>query len=238
MNVFIVTSAINSSFGLIDYPTRFNQLIESAKSIRAKTKFYTILVDGGREPINFTQRQSLLKYYDEIFDLTQHTFIHSVQNLPNLTSSFVRGPCEAYLMQHICEIIGDSVERIFKLSGRYTLTDEFDLDKLLNQKNKYVFKKRNSVTYPPFYDADTGQAFPYSPYQYQTRLYSICGSLINDAAFRFKMIKDTLVNIYSQGSFSIMEDAVFQLIPSELVFEVENIGVCGFLADENRYINE
>ena len=52
------------------------------------------------------------------------------------------------------------------------------------------------------------------------------------------MIKDTLVNIYSQGSFSIMEDAVFQLIPSELVFEVENIGVCGFLADENRYINE
>lgn len=239
MNIFVITSALNADFGSFNYETKFEQLINSAKSVRDKSlSDYIILADGGTFPITFNQRKLLLNYYDDIFDLSQHTFIHSVQTSPNITALQIKGLCESYIMQHMCEIFRSdcTIQRIFKLSGRYFLTDKFNLIDHLNQKGKYVFKQRDNGV--KLYCPETNRVFPFSPYQYQTRLYSFCGSLIENAENIFKSIKDILTHLYINNSFSIMEDAVYQLIPKELIVELEKIGVGGLRSDDRYVIDE
>lgn len=238
MIIFIITSALNSNFGIFDYKTRLDSLIQSANSVRDKSPTsYIILADGGKEPITFNQRQILLKCFDEVIDLSQHSFISFIQNMPEINSFFVKSPCEAYMMYHLCNIIGsNNVERVFKLSGRYTLTNNFNLQTHLSQKEKYVFKSKDCGWV--WYNAETGETFPRSQYQYQTRLYSICGTLIDEAANVFESIKNALVRIYSNNSFSIIEDAMFQFFPAKSIYEVEKIGVRGLMADDGREVNE
>lgn len=238
MIVFIITSALNTNFSIIDYQTRFNQLITSALSVRKKVpSAYIIMADGGLNPITFLQRQILLQYYNEIFDLSQHSFIQSIQTIPNITAKFVKSPCEAYMMKHICETIGSNhIQRLFKLSGRYQLTKFFDLNMHINQKNKYVFKKLDSGTL--FYDASSGISFDYVPYQYQTRLYSICGSILDEAAINFELIKNVLINIYHNNSFLAIENATYQILPKDQIVELDKIGVKGLGAENKDIINE
>ena len=55
----------------------------------------------------------------------------------------MKSSCEAYMLMETVKLLSVPVEsRIFKICGRYVLSDTFDLNKHHSAKGKYLFKNK------------------------------------------------------------------------------------------------
>jgi hypothetical protein len=120
--------------------------------------------------------------------------------------------------------------RIFKLSGRYVVTDKFDITQFdnTNTQNKYVFKRRESSWIPP---ADTGVN-----HLLQTRLYSFTPSLFNETIALFKAIIDNMLTVYNQQKYIDVEHSMAKFIPEGKLVEIERVGLMGNIAPNGMMI--
>lgn len=237
MNYFLVTSAVNTNYGVFSFEERIEQIINSAKSIRKKINdAYIILVDGGSHPLTIFQRRTLLKEYDDILDFSSDITIQQIHKYAHGNHLLIKGPSEQFILKEACKLLScDETDRIFKLSGRYQLSKNFNLENH-NHLGKFVFKQRNEGIL--MFDPDTNKTFPYSEYQYQTRLYSFCGSLIEPAIDLYEKLFNTFIFLFENGSFSIVEDAIFQLLDKSICYEINTIGVTGYQRYDNIFIDE
>lgn len=239
--VFLVTSAINVDTGVISTEERLLQMIETAKSIRSKVNdCKIILIDGGTQPLNLLQRESLLKLYNDVLDLSYHPQILTMHSLANqkedhkIRSVIIKGPCEAFLLSYALNVLPKEEDcRYFKISGRYKLSESFDLKNHLI-KFKYVFKQKdNGVLYE---GSDIN--YLYTRYQYKTRLYSFCGTIFDQVKNHYNQIFEHIISCYSENSFIDLEHATYKIIGENLVHQVETIGCTGIQADNGAIIDE
>jgi hypothetical protein len=239
--VFLVTSAINVDTGVLGTEERLSQMIDTAKSIRERVyDCKIILIDGGIKPLTVSHRQNLLEIYDDILDLSYHPQILTMHRLANekedhrVRSFIVKGPCETFLLSYALELLPKDEEcRYFKISGRYKLSDSFDLDTHLVQ-SKYVFKKKDSGVL--FEGSDVN--YLYTEYQYKTRLYSFCGTIFDQVKNHYNQIFEHIISCYSQNSFIDLEHATYKIIGESLVHGVQSVGCVGIQADNGAIIDE
>jgi hypothetical protein len=120
--------------------------------------------------------------------------------------------------------------RIFKLSGRYLLTDKFDITKFDNEdtKDKYVFKKAQAAWIP---QAETGTNI-----LLQTRLWSFTPSLLVDTAVLFKTILDNMFATFNQQKYIDVEHSMGKYIPKDQLVELESVGLQGNIAPNGMMI--
>lgn len=232
-NIFLVTSALHSPYGLIAGPDRLTQTIATALSIRQRVKNVKIyLIEGGVAPLDIKLRTELKLYYDDILDFTQHNiiqFAHKQQN--DAGGLHVKAPCESFLLRKACELFNTSADdRIFKISGRYSLSDKFDITQHHQAIGKYVFLNRLKPSI--FEYAETKQQHTWTEFQYSTRLYSFCGSMLNQAITDYQRIFDKLIEFYSSGNFIDLENSTYMLLNKDLITEIPIIGVVGTFAAE------
>jgi hypothetical protein len=109
------------------------------------------------------------------------------------------------------------VDRVFKLTARYKLSDKFNVDEYIDIKEKYCFR--------PLQETDN--------YSYHTRLWSFCYSIINDCE---DMLRKSLVTI-TRDMINI-EEAIFKNIDTNLVINKSIIHIEGALALTDEYIKE
>lgn len=233
MNYFFVTSGINCPYGLVSIEDRLKQTHETAVNIKSKVPDSIILLlEGGKDPLRLEQRSYLLEEFDDIIDYVNHPTIKFAHD-QNVNSLYVKGPCESLMMSETLKLIyPESNDRIFKISGRHLLSDRFDIEKH-NVKGKYVFLKQPGVKY-------YGGTINYidTPFQYKTRLYSICGSMIEQAREDFSNIFGGIISSYSNNSFIDIEHATFRTIDPELVHTLDPIGLTGIQAETNGVVDE
>jgi len=120
--------------------------------------------------------------------------------------------------------------RIFKLSGRYELTDKFDIKAFDNKKtkNKYVFKKRQASWIS---ESDTGVDF-----MLQTRLWSFTPALLDDTINMYSQIVNNMFATFNAGKYIDNEHSMAKFIPADKLVELDVVGLQGNIAPNGMMV--
>ena len=174
--LFIITSALRPMIGVFSDEERYKQTIKTIQSIRSKCpNAYIVFADASVRPVgameffviskmvNFFMRMDE-KYNEDVIELSKGGFkSHAETSL--LYHILVQMKRDVNLQKALY-----STNRIFKISGRLELDEDFDLRQYDELFGKYVFRKRISTWMNPPKVSDL----------LVTRLYSFCPSLIDD----------------------------------------------------------
>lgn len=216
-NICIITSALHPRIGVIPFKDRYIQTIHSIKTVRNKIPNCTIVLndisifDAGQE------KQEISKLVDVFIDSYNDKTIYNLSNLG------YKSHAELVLYKSSLDYIVKNIDlsnynRIFKLSGRHNITDEFDFSEYDEKTvGKYVFKKSVQSWISPELRI------------YETRLWSMHVNNIDDYLSKFKSFFDSC-----DGKFDI-EHAYYKYLNKNDVIEFDNIWVEGLVALHGRY---
>jgi hypothetical protein len=198
---------LNAKVGVIDHETRYNQTLNTIKSIRDKVKDSIIVfVDSSPIPVG----DDKIKTIRELCNYSVILFNHSIAL--EMAERGLKTPGEAYNMIVAIDIIRSSglqnVQRIFKITGRAELTDDFHIEDYDNMNGKYVFKTRNKSWMSPALEL------------VDTRLWSFDFADMEDVA---KMMSNIYNDHFTTGWD--MEHLIFKMVPRDKLVEKDVIGL-------------
>lgn len=243
-NIFLVTSGLVNNYGVLSFEDKFQQTLETAISIKKYSpNSKIILLEGGQSSLSYIQRCEIRKKYDDILDYTYHPTIKFAHG-QKVNVMYTKGPCEALMMYETCGILPKEGQyRIYKISGRYTLNENFD-ESAHQKLGKYVYKtKQSGVKY--YHDGKNSDGSQlqniedyFTPYQYKTRLYSFCSTLLNRATEDHMNIFSCMVNSYINHGYIDVEHSHYRCIPPDFIHELDVIGLSGVQAPNGVAIKE
>ena len=178
-NLFIVTSALKTSIGVIDDETRTRQTIEGLQSLRKAAPDALILwVDASSKQVDEATMAQVTQYCNKSISF------FGDEDLMALANAGLKSQAEVALLFKTLSIIKQhpelqkmmaGVRRVFKLSGRTNMLEGYDPKAYDNQYGKYVFKKAMPSWLPPQKQLESG-----CDHLYITRMYSFCISLFDN----------------------------------------------------------
>jgi hypothetical protein len=234
MNLFLVTSAIHTNYSKTSPEERLKETLDTLHSIRQYAPgSKAILVEGGKPlPQHVKDR---LKDFDDIFDFSDHPVIQMTQSDAQLAvdnvGHSVKSGGEAYLLKEALKKIDGEYDRIFKLSGRYRLTERFNIQDHMH-KDKFVFLTKAITHKTEMIDSSgkrmvTKSSVDFSPWRYETTFYSFDNHM--KAQMIFEYVFNSLVEVYSEGNYIDIETSTYLTINKDDVIEVPVIGLTGTL---------
>lgn len=238
----LVTSAVYSNYGIFTPQQRIEQTLATVKSAKQYLPNSTIiLIDNSKVDVQndnsteFNELVELVDYYiDNSDDVDIKHFHNNVKNYDiGKNSMECLGMFKALTYMstdpEIMEAITSS-KRIFKLSGRYELTDKFDVSQFDNADtaDKYVFKKSQPSWIPL---ADTGV-----DHLLQTRLWSFTPSLFVDTTNLFQTIINNMFATFNAGKYIDVEHSMAKYVPKTKLIEIESVGLKGNIAPNGMLI--
>ncbi len=230
-DLFIVTSAIRATIGVIDDETRTKQTIEGLQSLRKAAPDALILwVDASPKMIDEATMAQVAQYCDRSISF------FGDEDLMALANAGLKSQAEVTLLFKTLSIIKQhpelqkmmaGVRRVFKLSGRTNMLEGYDSKAYDNQYGKYVFKKAMPSWLPPQKQLESG-----CDHLYITRMYSFCISL-------FDNYLNTLPQIYQRINQHGVdtEHAHYGNIDKSFLVEFENLYCEGVLAGNGQKEN-
>ena len=232
---FIVTSAINSRFGVYKPAERLAQTIFTAESIRKfvpDAKIVIMEVTG--VPISKEQTDILSSVCDVFLDFTDEP---EVQHLYHITDNWdvVKNGTEIMcfgraikLLQEDGEFVG--IDRIHKMSGRYLINDKFDLSLYETHPDRIIIGRKHASQFPV--------SLTQQSWQYMARLWSWPTSLTERI---IKVYDDSMFEFFSlvnHGGYTDIEHVLAKFLPQEFVTEIGQIGVEGTIAPNGAAVKE
>lgn len=222
-NFILFTSALKAQIGVVNFEKRCEQTIESLKSIRKHFPNDIILFTDGspvqveNEPI----MQEIAKYVNGIVCWDQDG------DLQNLASQGQKSAMETVMIFKMLIALKQNpelmkmmhgVKRIWKISSRTNLHDNFDL-KEHDHYGKYVFKKRITSWLPKErQEAITDNLLI-------TRLYSFCPSLLDNY---FGVLQNVFQDVIKYQIDT--EHAHYKNIDKKYLIELDTIKCEGIVA--------
>lgn len=241
-NVVLLTSALYTNYGIYNPQQRIQQTLDTAKSAKQYIPdAVVILIDNSKKDVQndtsaeFDELIDLVDYYIDNSDDADISYFH--QNVANYDIG--KNAMEALgLLKSLLYIANDpdlmkeitDAGRIFKLSGRYQVTDKFDITKFDNAdtKSKYVFKKSQPSWIPT---SQTGVTT-----LLQTRLWSFTPSLLLDTINIYKQIVENMMATFQRGEYIDNEHSMSKFIPKDQLVELELVGLQGNIAPNGMMI--
>ena len=230
-----ITSAINAKFSLYSPEERLEQTLETIASVRKHIPNAVIcLTDCGIPGLTDEQIEILTKDVDHFIDFSLDdnvVWIHDniqVQDIvKNLTEMSVVRSFFHYALQ---EGWFEGCDRIFKVSGRYTLTDKFNTKDYENDiiGDKYVVSKRMLSQF--------AHGITEVDQQYMLRVYSFGGNRIRE----FLMLLDDMIlhmqERCNKGGYIDIEHLWYKFLPRDAIIEFDRTGVRGHVAPNGTFI--
>lgn len=223
---FIVTSAINSKFGIYNSAERLAQTVITLQHIRFRVPDAKIVVmECAGTPLLDEQSTILENNSDLLLDFSQDADVQALYQSDNwdVVKNSTEIMCFGRTLR-MCQDDGDfdGYDRIHKMSGRYVLNDDFDLNVYKQHANKIIIGPKHKSQFP--YQM-TGIEL-----QYMARLWSWPAVQTNTV---IKVYEDSLAYIgerVSQGGYADIEHVLYKFLPASLVQEIPLLGVEGFIA--------
>ena len=231
----MVTSAINTKFGVYDSDTRLRQTLETVASIqRYVPDAKIILVECGAIPLTDTQEHALKAEVAEIISYNDDEDVHAIFVSDNwdVVKNTTEVMCFRRALQHCVDYnLFDGVDRVFKMSGRYRLNDNFD-------PAQYIMAPESIVT-----THKHPSQFPYEvtlvKYQYMSRLWSWPAQMtqriideVYDAGLNY------MAERISQGGYCDIEHMLYKFLPADGVLEVHKVGLEGNIGPNGAAVND
>ena len=232
---FIVTSAINSRFGVYKPAERLAQTIFTAESIRKfvpDAKIVIMEVTG--VPISKEQTDILSSVCDVFLDFTDEP---EVQHLYHSTDNWdvVKNGTEIMCFGRAIKLLNDDgefdgIDRIHKMSGRYLINDTFDLSVYETHADRIIIGRKHASQFPV--------SLTQQSWQYMARLWSWPTSLTERI---IKVYDDSMFEFFSlvnHGGYTDIEHVLAKFLPQEFVTEIDQIGVEGTIAPNGAAVKE
>lgn len=241
-NIVLLTSAVYTNYGIYNPQQRIQQTLDTAKSAKKYIPgAVIILVDNSKVDVQndnsaeFEELIDLVDYYIDNSDDADIQYFHN--NVANYDIG--KNAMEAMgLMKALTYINGDEdmkavikdADRIFKLSGRYQVTDKFDISKFSNEntKDKFVFKKAQPSWINP---TDTGVTT-----LLQTRLWSFTPNLLLETMDIYKNIIENMIRLFNENKYIDNEHSMSKYIPKDRLVELDTVGLVGNIAPNGMMI--
>jgi hypothetical protein len=227
-DLFIVTSALRTSIGVIDDEARLRQTIEGLQSLRKTAPDAIIMwVDASSRMVDEATMATVAQYCDRSISF------FGDEDLMSLANAGLKSQAEVTLLFKTLSIIKrhpelqqmmSGVRRVFKLSGRTNMLEGYDPKAYDDLYGKYVFKKRIPSWLPPQKQLESS-----CDHLYITRMYSFCVSLYDNYLNTLPQIYQT-INYHGVDT----EHAHFGNIDKNLTVEFENLYCEGVLAGNGQ----
>lgn len=241
-NIVLLTSAVYTNYGIYNPQERIKQTLETAKSAKQFIPgAVVILVDNSKVEVQnddspeFNELLDTIDYYIDNSDDEDIKYFHNnVANYDvgkNVMEAMGLFKALNYINNtpEMLDVVKDA-DRIFKLSGRYQVTDKFDINNFSNEntRDKYVFKKAQPSWINP---ADTGVNT-----LLQTRLWSFTPGLLTETLDMYKAIIENMIGLVNNGKYIDNEHSMSKFIPKDLLVELDTVGLMGNIAPNGMMI--
>jgi len=223
---FVVTSAVNSKFGIYSAEERLAQTVITLQNIKFRVPDAKIVVmECAGTPLTDSQSQTLESNCDLLLDFSNDADVKAIYQSDNwdVVKNSTEIMCFGRALR-MCNDDGDfdGYDRIHKMSGRYILNDQFDLNVYEQYRDKIIIGPKHSSQFP---FQVTGIEL-----QYMARLWSWPASQLDTV---IQVYEDSLSYIgerVSQGGYADIEHVLYKFLPVDLVQEMPVVGVEGFIA--------
>jgi hypothetical protein len=241
-NIVLLTSALYTNYGIYNPQDRIKQTLETAQSAKKYIPgAVVILVDNSKIDVQNDTSPELEELIDTVDYYIDNSEDADMQYFHNNVTNYDIGKnaMEAMgLMKALTYIASDEdmkaefadADRIFKLSGRYIVTDKFDITKFDNAdtKDKYVFKKAQAAWINP---QDTGVTT-----LLQTRLWSFTPNLLLQTMEIYKNIIENMITLFNAGKYIDNEHSMSKFIPKDQLVELDVVGLQGNIAPNGMMV--
>jgi hypothetical protein len=241
-NIVLLTSALYTNYGIYNPQERIKQTLETAQSAKKYIPgAVVILVDNSKVDVQNDDSAEINELIDTVDYYIDNSDDADIQYFHNNVANYDIGKnaMEAMgLLKALTYIANDDnmkaeiadATRIFKLSGRYQVTDKFDITAFdnTNTKDKYVFKKAQPSWIDP---QSTGVTT-----LYQTRLWSFTPGLLLETMDMYKRIIENMVATFNEGKYIDNEHSMSKFLPKDRLVELETVGLQGNIAPNGMMI--
>lgn len=236
-NVFLVCSAIGKNYGVFSLEERYSQLLETIHSVKKHApKDDIFLVETSKELLDDAKMAELnsLCVVNFIKDDPVVNLANNVQerypdsNEPwNFNETKTVGEIRA--TQFFLDLLkkqNKTYNRVFKISGRYSLNDNFNLADYDQHAGKLVFKSNNQHCN---LDSMSARLWSFD--------YKMLDSIISMLDGVFEM---TINELNRYNTFTIVERSFYQQIRRmNLPFiKVPTLGISGYFGLDGRELDE
>ena len=228
---FMITSALNTKFGVYTTEQRLEQTLATVASIRAKVPDALIIaVEMAGIPPSEEQRAVMTAHVDEYVVMSDDPDVVGIYNSTDnwdIVKNTTEVMCFSRALRQLLNKLA-TVDRVFKISGRYTLSDDFTLDNFADLSKIMVATRRNTQ----FGAQVTGGIVQ----QYMSRLWSWP---VNKTADVIKAYEDGFLYIawrIAEGGYCDIEHMLFKFLPADAIQEIPRVGIQGNIAPNGQAI--
>lgn len=234
---FLITSAINTKFGVFDSTQRFNQTLNTIESVKTRCpNAKIVLIEMAGLPLTTEQQNILMTVTDKIISFTNDPTVKEIYKSSNW--DVVKSATEMLCFGHVLNMIAEQpsyakVDRIFKLSGRYALTEDFDFSYYEHPSilDKIVIGNHRKSQFTP---EITGNC----TLQYMSRCWSFPSLYITQMATTYEQMLVFMLDRVKNGGYVDIEHCLYKFLPSTLVVEKSVIGVQGVLGPNGALVKD
>jgi hypothetical protein len=235
-HAFIVTSAVNSKFGVFTPDQRLEQTLGTIHSIKCKIPTAKIFVmECCGTPITNDQANQLIAHSDGFIDYSTDLDVQDMYDNDNW--DIVKNGTEIMCFGNAVESLYLSgkltgVDRVHKMSGRYVLNDLFDPETYEDTivQGKIVIGQKHDSQFP---FTATQQSW-----QYMARLWSWPTAMTEDV---IQVYRDSFLFFAGRvavGGYIDIEHVLAKFLPTNHVYELQNTGVEGQIAPNGQAIKD
>lgn len=227
--LFLVSSAIHVQHGVFVAQQRLAQTIDTCESIKKRCPASRIiLLDGGVQRLSENELHSLAQYVWRIESFTDHKEVIEAHRASR--QDIVKNAIEIYMYKAFFGSITNNdalsvatFTRIFKVSGRYSLNDEFDyhLHRAADQK---------VVICGPHISQFSSDITGGIHCQYMSRLWSFDISLLAKISKCYDAMWQDFSARLSRACYADIEHLLFHHLDPADVLSVKRIGIQGAIA--------
>ena len=231
----LLTSAANAKFSVYSPEERVEQTLKTVESVRKYIPdAFICMTDCGIPGIEGELKTKLVNAVDKFIDLSKDPNVNWIaanvshqDTVKNLTELVVVSKFFKLAKKHKWF---DGYDRVFKVSGRYWLTDRFDITRYEkpDAKDKYVVSKKMLSQFTHDY---TGQSL-----QYMLRVYSLDTTLLDDFIMRLDTMSKHMQDRVNNKGYIDIEHLFCKFLPDDLVLEIARTGVAGNIAPNGQFI--
>ena len=232
---FVMTSAVNSKFGVYSPAARLQQTLTTITSIKSYIPDAKIIVmECTGTPLTDSQSDLLEERSDLLIDYSEDAEVQAIYNSTD-NWDIVKNSTEILCFGktlRLCLEDGDfdGCDRIHKMSGRYVLNSQFAPTIPLYEQHadRIIIGEKYKSQFPP---GVTGIDL-----QYMARLWSWPVDITERI---IKVYEDSLYYMadrVKQGGYADIEHVLYKFLPADLVTEIPVLGVEGSIAPNGQPI--
>jgi hypothetical protein len=223
-NLFLVTSCINTSYGVFSPQQRLDQTIETIKSIRTFAPNSKIFIadNSYQKELN----EGVYKYFTKICDFVAN--LSNEENCRKLNSVKLKSAADTMLTLKMIELLLkhknglkllNQSKFLYRISGRYSLNSNFKENNHHENFGKFILKRHDTWRENKSIDG-----------LYITRLIGFCPSLC--VIFHNILAKsvDTIINENVD-----MEHAIYKNMDKKFVKLVNLLGIQGLVSPNGSF---